>query len=666
MTTVEIDIEKIKSAITKAEDLTSNVNSQRAIARSSSPISLPSLGDDTLGKKSQWLTDHLEDLTMRRDLAILLDTEGTGGASYTVSVDSARNVRNLLATELATQIGDIDYDTESEDYERIMSVLGGWQDDPEMMAAMFTELGPDGTVAALNAISTNMGYGGTGDAEMLTELATQMRTGLSSASNHPTFPDVTFGEEIVRYSVVPLLTDEERRAFEDEFGGFSMNGANILTFLMEDTTYSDGFLLSAANQLDEFEQMAADGPMDATIWYGHNGHGPLPTGDGEFDGWYDDPMAAVMHNLGEHPEVGLSFFTGPAADGWDRENYYFEKRDWRADGFGGITHALEAIGTSEANLENDPEATTRLVSSFFSQIADNDEFNPDNAGEGSPYLAELMKFYMPAIDTTLNYGNDDGDPRAVPDVEFEHLGTFEFYPAMYRSDLDALMHVAMSTQDGTVSIAEGIAVYQQTQVNNIAAELALDPDNLNLRTELVDTLQGGSALQGFAEYTVGSVEIDGAASRDAQRQAFLDALSSATSLVPLPGADAVGDWGSKLIKYGFSESVRLGKGEIADSWTNEAASVADDATVRAEESLRRVKVDTFITLVDSGIITEDQIPARWLDDRGRLIDPADVPYEDLPYFTQSAMDAVDSYISDSGLDTPYKNQFIQYYDEASR
>ena len=88
MTTVTIKIDEISAAITAMEDLSSEVTSQAGVARSASPIGLPSLSESTLGKKTRWLDDHLEDLTTRRDLAILLDTEGTGTASYTVTSDT--------------------------------------------------------------------------------------------------------------------------------------------------------------------------------------------------------------------------------------------------------------------------------------------------------------------------------------------------------------------------------------------------------------------------------------------------------------------------------------------------------------------------------------------------------------------------------------------------
>src|SRR5690606_26829386 len=128
--------------------------------------------------------------------------------------------------------------------------------------------------------------------------------------------------------------------------------------------------------------------------------------------------------------------------------------------------------------------------------------------------------------------NEDGTGGS--DTLLVHgIGELEHYPVMFTADLDSLMGVAMSTQEGTQNIAEGIGQYQQTQLNNLSAALAADPDNGALLTQLKGALQHSAALQGFAEYTVGTVEIEGAADRDAQRQAFIDLVSDASSLVPL-------------------------------------------------------------------------------------------------------------------------------------
>ncbi|MFO6454348.1 MULTISPECIES: DUF6571 family protein [unclassified Aeromicrobium] len=659
MTTVTIKIDEISAAITAMEDLSSEVTSQAAVARSASPISLPSLSESTLGKKTRWLDDHLEDLTTRRDLAILLDTEGTGTASYTVTSDTLSNVKEMLGQELASAASNIDATSDQDQLDHLAGLLETWNEDPDVMAAMFTELGPDGTVGFLANISSAMGYGGVGDPDVYTALAEDFRTGLATASNAPGFPAESFGEEIVRFSVAPLLTDEEQRAFAEEFG-MGMNGANILTFLMGETNYSDDFLLGAARTLDDFERMTEDGVLSAQDWYGHNGHGPLPTGNET--GWYDDPMAMIMHNFGENPEAGLTFFTESTEDGWDRQTYYFNDREWKADGYGGISHAVEGIGTSVENLTNDPEATTGLVSRFLDQVANSPGFNANDAQPASPYIADLLKFYMPAVDTALRFPNEDGAGGSTS-LTIDNFGSFDHYPILFTDDLDSLMQVSMSTPEGMQRIAEGVGVYQQTQINNIAAALEANPDDPDLRMQLRDVLQRSAALQGFGEYSVGQVEIDGAEDRDAQRQAFIDLVSDATSLVPLPGADVVGEFGSDLIDFGFSQAVDLGTDAAGNAFTSEGAAATDNANDRAAAGTNRVKITAYLALVESGVIPRDEVPDSFFQN-GRLISAADIPPDQMSSYAQTAMSGVSSYASNNDLEGPYRDEFLEYYGPA--
>ncbi|MET1132752.1 MAG: DUF6571 family protein [Aeromicrobium sp.] len=659
MTTVTIKIAEIGAAITAMQDLATEVESQAAVARSASPISLPSLSDSSLGKKTRWLDDHLEDLTTRRDLAILLDQEGTGSATYRVTSDTLSSVKEMLGRELASAAASLDATSDDEDLEHIAGLLETWNEDPDVMAAMFTELGPDGTVGVMANISSAMGYGGVADPEKFTALAEDFRTGLATASHAPGFPATSFGEDIVRYSVAPLLSDEEQRAFSEQWG-MGMNGANILTFLMADTGYSDDFLLSAATTLDGFERMAQDGPLTAQDWYGHNGHGPLPTGNDT--GWYDDPMAMIMHNFGENPEAGLTFFTQPTEDGWDRQTYYFNDREWKADGYGGISHAVEGIGTSAANLTSDPEATTGLVSRFLDQVANSPGFDPEDAQAASPHIAELLKFYMPAVETALRYPNEDGDGRSEA-ITIENFGSFDHYPVLFTDDLDTLMQVAMSTGDGMQSVAEGTAAYQQTMLNNLGAQLAVNPDDPGLRTQLRGVLERTAALQGFGEYSVGQVEIDGAKDRDAQRQAFIDLVGDAAGMVPLPGADVVGELGSKVVDFGWSQAVDLGTDASGDAFTSEGQAATDNANDRAAAGTNRVKVSAYLALIESGVIPREEVPDMYLQN-GRVISLRDIPADAMSSYAQTAMADVGSYATDSDIELAYKNEFLDYYGPA--
>jgi hypothetical protein len=667
VTTVNIDIAKLKSAITALTSLADSIDGQRARATAGTPIGLPTLADGELGKKSRWLRDQEPELQVRHDLAVLLDSGDTGHASYDVALDSLDMAKNMLGKELAETLNDVDYETSEDDLDQLNEILAGQQDDPDVMSEMFKTLGPDGTVGVLGTITSTMGSGAV-DAEKLRDLAEHMRTGLATASNSESWQNKPlpysssqtyaqmFANDMVRYSTAPLLTDEEQRAFQEKYpNAQGMYGASILTFLMQDKGYSDDFLVSAASTLDTFEQQMHDGDFgDATFWYSHNGYSPLVEKD---ELMYDDPMAAIMQNFAANPSAGLRFF-----DSEDRQNFYFNDRDWSEDGFKSISMAAEGIATDADNLAKDPELTTTIASSFLHQIADNDGFNPEDAKEGSPYVAELLKFYMPAVDQALRNGEDSGTPRDVK-FDLEHFGSFDHYPELFKGDLDSLMQVAMGTDDGMQSIAEGVGSFQQTQLNNAAVSLGLDPEDPGVRTELRDVLERTSALTGFTEYSVGQVEIDEAESRDKQRQAYIDLVSEAAGMVPLPGAEQVGELGSKALDFGWSKAVELGTDAAGEHFASEAEGATDKAETRAEQGSSRVKVNAFLALVDAGVIPRDEVPDIWIDN-GSVISASDIKAEDMSQYTQSAMNGVNEYATNLDLETSYKNDFLSYYKPA--
>lgn len=668
MTTVQIDIAKLKSALTALTDLADSIDSERARAMTGTPVGLPTLTDGELGKKSRWLRDQEPELQVRHDLAVLLDTGDTGHASYDVALDSLDMAKNLLGQELGEALSEVDHETSEEDIDKLNEILAAQQDDPEVMSETFKTLGPDGTVGVLGTITATMSMG-SGDIEKLRDLAENMRTGLATASNseswqnrpNPYGSSLTyaqmFADDMVRYSTAPMLTDEEREAFQEKYpNAQGMHGASILTFLMQEKGYSDDFLVSAASTLDQFEQQMHDGDMgDATYWYAHNGYSPLVEKD---ELMYDDPMAAIMQNFADNPSAGLRFF-----DSEDRQEFYFNDRDWSEDGFKSISMAAEGITTDADNLAKDPEATTTIASSFFHHIADNDGFNPEDAKDGSPYVAEMLKFYMPAVDQALRNGEQDGDPGSVP-FELDNFGKFDHYPELFRGDLDSLMQVAMGTDEGMTSIAEGVGSFQQTQINNAAVSLGLDPDDPGVRTQLRDVLERTSALQGFTEYSVGQVEIDEAESRDQQRQAYIDLVSEAAGLVPLPGADKIGELGSQALDFGWNKAVELGTDAAGEHFASEAAEATDKAETRAEQGTDRVKINGFLALVEAGVIPRDEVPDIWFEN-GSMIDASDIDSSEMSQYTQSAMNGVSQYATNMDFETSYRDSFLRYYQEAS-
>lgn len=179
VTTVEIDIEKLGSAITEAEGLADRIDSQRHLASSATPIGLPSLSDGTLGKTARWLRDNLEELQTRRDLAITLDRDDTGHASYEVSSDSLSNVQELLGQELSKSAEDLGHEPSNEEVERFSSVMSRWQNDPDVMGSMYRDLGADGVVGVMANIGTMASFGVL-EPDTISGLAERFRSGLSA------------------------------------------------------------------------------------------------------------------------------------------------------------------------------------------------------------------------------------------------------------------------------------------------------------------------------------------------------------------------------------------------------------------------------------------------------------------------------------------------------
>lgn len=292
-------------------------------------------------------------------------------------------------------------------------------------------------------------------------------------------------------------------------------------------------------------------------------------------------------------------------------------------------------------------------------MTNSEGFNAEDAKAASPHVAELMKFYTPGIDAALHNPDNSGEPGTEP-FKLDHFGKMDPYPKFYKGDLENMMKVSMSTQDGMTSIAEGVGAFQQTQINNIAAELAQNPNDTGLRTELRDVLERGGHLQGFAEHAVGEVEIDGAKNSDAQRQAFIDLTSEVAGMVPLPGAEQVGDLGSKVIGYGVGQAIDLGTDAAGEKFASETAAATDNAETRASEGVNRVELNALFALERAGVVDIPASDETFMKD-GKVIQMSDVPAADVDRYAREAMNYLNEYVTAGDFEGTYKNAFLDYY-----
>ncbi len=635
--------QSVADALSRAADADSALASTLGSAHSSDVDAGGDLGD-------QALPDALRGLSTEEQVDYLLDHPDLSDIVVPSLPEPLREALGVgLSDLLDSEVNDEDFNLEQGDVDRLSGLLDAYGGDDVIAASMYDDLGPDGTVATLGSIESYLRLGGM-DNDSVMGLAEDMRRTLGVASGAPGFDSQEFGRDITRYATYQL-DDDQRDAYEDRYGHVGgSSGASILTYLMQDHNLDGNLVQGVAEQLDVFER--SDSYLGAREWYSHTGYSPLTAGE-EFSGYADDPMAAALGNLGDHPQDAYQFLT----DDPSRQDFYFHERNWENDGFAGITELAEGLGTDPEMLEQHPEETAEIVSRFFHGIATNESFSVDNAEAGSPHLAELMKHYTPAVDAALRNPDDTGEPGAGA-FSKEYFGSFEHYPIMFDDDLEDLMQVSVSTEDGATSIAEGIGAYQQTQVNNVAAVLAENPNDPQTMNELRDVLEHTAGLQGFAEHAVGSVEISDAQDHDARVQAFSDLIGEAAGLVPLPGAGI----GGEVLSAAWDQGVDLGTGAFSDAYGSQTEAVTANAENRAQAGVSQLRVSTFLSLVDAGVIPEADIPDMWRDDNGNLI--REVPEGQLASFAQSASDGVNNFVTSHDLETAYKNEFIRFYEQS--
>jgi len=145
--TIQIDVAKLTSAITKLTTLVDSIDSRRRTAATVSPIGLPSLSDTQLGLKVTRLRDRLPELQTRLDLAKLLDEKGTGQVTYQVpGADGLVETKLLIGTHLASSLAAVKVDDPAS---RLRAAE---------LAALLAKYGKDTTVA--NRLMQALGPGG--------------------------------------------------------------------------------------------------------------------------------------------------------------------------------------------------------------------------------------------------------------------------------------------------------------------------------------------------------------------------------------------------------------------------------------------------------------------------------------------------------------------------
>ena len=570
-----------------------------------------------------------------------------------------------IADGLDGLAGTYDGFTDAGTVQRYNDLLAAFGDDPAVMAPMYERLGPDGMLGTFNALASTMpfGYPQVG----LEQLADGLRSGLGSATQQPGFDGKGYGEDLVRYAT-RTFTDDEQEAFDEDYPNIGQHAA-VLDYLLRDGDYSEDFVRGVTWELDDFERTV--GTDMVGMWMAHNGDrsplNSLRVDDPQF--WrLPDPMGAAMGQLGEHPGLGLEFFT---EDDW-RATHYIGERDWRRDGFGGIAQAALGIGTDPENLTHAGRDTGMFVSQYFDLLADNPEFTADDAPAGAEPLADLLKHYMPAVEAAIAAEGDDG-AFGVDTTSNKFLPVLTDYPVMDSADLERLIKVGLSTEDGMARIAEGVAGYRNAVLAGFSQEYpgaldALDPSvSPAARTALTNLLSSSCMLDGYVQHAVGEIDIEGARSRDQQVAAFTSLVSEAVGMIPVPYADEIGeglgDVGSKVWDFGVGQVRELPAESIEHAFGSNEAAARDEQTGEAVDGRNKSVIASFLSLVQAGVV---EVPPDLADvwaPGGDLISLADIDPARLDSYYEKARNAMVDVVVVGSLGGMYKDPFMGWFDE---
>lgn len=629
--------EAIRDALTAAADADNELAASLRSAGSEDVDAGGTLGDQTL-------PDALRGLSTDEQVDYLLDHPDLAGVMIpnlpeALKDDLGRGLSDLVDSRVNDPEALIDEDEAI----RLSEIIDAYGGDPDVASSLFTDLGAGGTIASMHSLEEKLRLGG--DSPEVLDLAEDLRRTLGVASHDSEFDDEDFGRDLVRHAT-GSVDGEQLDDYDERYPNVTgANGAAVLTFLLGNHSLDGELVESAAVELDDFERNGDEHRVSR--WYEGVPLGHLTEGFSQ-----TDAMAAALGNLGSHPDHAYSFLTDDPA----RQDHYFHERSWEADGFEGVTQLVEGLGTDADIAEDHPQEQAEIVSRFLHGIATNESFSVENAQPGSPHLAELLKHYTPAVDHTLLNPSSAGDP-GVHAFEALGLGNLQDQPRILNGDLNELMQVAVSTEDGAISIAEGIGAYQQSQINGLAAELALNPDDEGLRGNMRGVLENTSALRGFAEYSVGTVDIAEAEARDARVQAFSDLVGEAAGLVPLPGAGLAGE----AVSFAWEQGVSLGTDALTEAYGSSADAETATANERAAVGATHAKVDGLLALVEAGVVPESALQDRWFDESGDLISRSDIPADQMSSYASEAIGNMDGIATDHDISEAYKDAFKTYY-----
>ncbi len=464
---------------------------------------------------------------------------------------------------------------------------------------------------------------------------------------------------------------------DDYYGRGPYNPSGALTYLLYDQKFSDRFISTIADDLDEYERQDNDG---ASGLWSSRPEQDVFFGDYMENGTYDiysgnmDPMTGVMSAMSHNPSVALEFFSNDDAtdDQTPRSEYYIRERNWDRDNYNGIAAALNAATTDESLIHatgRDAQEIQQQAAMLASETVFyfNERDNKDDLPEilhrfpehgAAEDFAHILSTYMPSVEDGMDNRTHDenGDeidglrPDAGASV-VEGFGDTAPMPTFYDDGLRNFMLMSTATDQGLGELTMGINEWRGEKLGALAdqyhdareyADGRTDNASANevddARAALQTGIQEDARLQGFLLGTMGDDEIHDAAEQDARTKATIGVFSDLADAVPVPGAGRLAEGaGKELIMAGIEHA----RGEGFDRLEDALATAEDDAVTdwnnQAAATLERENF-AVAALLDSRDLSADPDAMHDVTRPGGRI----ISYEDYLQLSPSERDLVEN------------------------
>jgi hypothetical protein len=655
--------------------LVSTAKAAATTASNGTPVSLPSLEGAEFTGLMSWFEDQKPELKTRLDLAVLLDTKGTGSVKYEVNGDTLDNTKALLGNALADRGSGLRASDDPKFIRAYNDILASYTKDGKVMSPMFQKLGPEGTLKVL----ANVGQANVPpmkeDVAAKKRLMDLYREGLGAASKEPGFPNENFAKGLVTAAT---------KNPEDYVGrgtqGYGLTSA--LSVLMYNAHFSDGLSTGLANELDKYERLDHKGAKN--LWDNRPGSErnflwdqmlPYEAGTAA-----KDPMISMNSMLHNAPHAALDFYSDDA-----RARYYIHDRTWNGDRYLSLSQALDAATTDPALLKDpqDAKRAAELAGGTINLLGTRD--NKDDlagimsGGDGAKNFAHILGTYMVGADwaanhdTQLDLGDGKDDPSQAGNQFMDAFGTVANVPVFDQEALAKFGIVAMSSDDGMAEMRNSTNRYESMKLSGIA-DLIKHP-RVGADGHLIDgkdalhTATGQNAhLEGLFLKAAGDAAIAEGKDKDEQIGKWIDHAEQIVGLIPVPGVENMADGTAKDI---VNLAIDEGKSSGVDSLKESLAHYEDDQRSKSihdtQDALHQQEYVTAKTLLEQQVIKPDGLKGTPLWKDGEMIS-----YEDFSKLDKkdqnealstlmSSERGVGQYFDQNEYEDQAKNEFTPYF-----